>query len=150
LLRLTEVLGNAADADMAEALHRLEHGGRIEHVVVSPADTARRRLHAWTDRGTEVAVMLDRSQRLANGAVLLLESDRAIVVRLDAPDWLALAPRDTPAALELGWFCGNMHWKVRFVGEWLHVALDGPRTTYLERIAHLVDDGRVTVIEATP
>jgi urease accessory protein len=146
LLRLTEVLGNASDARIADALHRLEHAGRVEVIVVTQADTARRRLHTRTDRGTEVAVMLDRSQRLANGAVLLLEDERAVIVRLDEPEWLALAPRDTPAALELGWFCGNMHWKVRFVGEWLHVALEGPRDDYLVRLGALIDDGRVQVM----
>ncbi|MBL8534708.1 MAG: Urease accessory protein ureE 1, partial [Betaproteobacteria bacterium] len=78
--------------------------------------------------------------------VLLLEEDRAIVVRLDEPQWLALAPRDAAAALELGYFCGNMHWKVRFVGEYLHVSMEGPREDYLTRLDHLLADGRVAEI----
>lgn len=146
MLRLTEVLGNASDAVLAEALHRLEHDGCVETITLNLADTARKRLHVYTDRGTEVGIMLDREARLSNGAVLLLEDRRAVVVRLDEPRWLALAPADAAAALELGYFCGNMHWKVRFAGEYLHVSLEGPREDYLVRIAHLLEAGKVRVI----
>ncbi len=146
MLRLTQVLGNASDGKLAEALHRLEHSGKVETLVLKRADIARKRLHAFTSAGTEVGIMLDRSEALSNGAVLLLEEDRAIVVRLDEPQWLALAPRDAAAALELGYFCGNMHWKVRFVGEYLHVSMEGPRGDYLTRLDHLLADGRVSEI----
>ncbi|MEI7969580.1 MAG: urease accessory protein UreE [Betaproteobacteria bacterium] len=146
MLRLTQVLGNASDERFGEALHRLEHGGCLEVLALRRADIARKRLHAFTDRGTEVGVMLDRSEQLSNGAVLMLQEDRAIVVRLDEPQWLALHPRDAAAALELGYFCGNMHWKVRFVGDYLHVSMEGPRPDYLHRLHHLLADGRVGVV----
>lgn len=146
MLRLTRVLGHATDASIAESLHELEHHGRVERIRLPRADTARKRLHAFTDRGTEVGIMLDRSDQLANGAVLLLDADRAIVVALDEPQWLGLIPRDGAAALELGYFCGNMHWKVRFAGEYLHVSLEGPRVDYLARLGQLVASGAVRVI----
>jgi len=146
MLRLTQVAGNASDPLLGETLHRLEHGGRVETLTLRRADIARKRLHAFTDAGTEVGIMLDRSEPLSNGAVFLLEGDRAVVVRLDEPQWLGLAPRDAAAALELGYFCGNMHWKVRFVGEYLHVSMEGPRADYLHRMEHLLVDGRVRVI----
>jgi urease accessory protein len=146
MLRLTRVLGNASDARMGESLHRIEHAGGLEVLTLKRSDTARKRLHAFTDRGTEVGIMLDRSEQLANGTILLLEDARAIVVRLDEPQWLGLAPADAAAALELGYFCGNMHWKVRFVGEYLHVSMEGPRSDYLTRLDHLVTGGRVRVL----
>ena len=53
--------------------------------------------------------------------------------------------RATPeAALELGYFAGNMHWKVAFDGERLRIAVQGPVESYLERLAHLLRDGRVS------
>lgn len=146
MLRLTRVLGHATDPAIAESLHRLDHHGGVERIRLSRADTARKRLHTFTDRGTEVGIMLDRAEQLANGAVLLLDDDRAIVVALDAPQWLGLAPRDAAAALELGYFCGNMHWKVRFAGEYLHVSLEGPREDYLVRLGQLMTSGAVRVI----
>jgi urease accessory protein len=91
---------------------------------------------------------LPRAQRLANGAVVLLERERAIVVRMNEVEWLALEPRDAAAALELGFCAGNMHWKVEFAGAHLRIALQGPAESYLERLAHLTRDGRVSVSQA--
>lgn len=146
MLRLTAILGSASDPHIAERLHELAHGGGVvETVTLKRADTARRRLHVFTDRGTEAAIVLERSERLANGSVLRLDETGAVVVRLEEPEWLALEPRDAAAALELGYFCGNMHWKVRFAGTLLHVSLEGPVDDYLTRIAHLTGDGRVRV-----
>jgi urease accessory protein len=98
----------------------------------------------FTDKGTECAIAIPRTQRLANGAVLLLEADRAVVVRMQETQWLTVAPRDAAAALELGYFAGNMHWKVEFDGTLLRIALQGPVESYLERLAHFIADGRVS------
>ena len=50
---------------------------------------------------------------------------------------------DTSAALELGYFSGNMHWAVRFEGVWLRIALQGPAQRYIERLEPFLADGRV-------
>ena len=143
MLRLDSILGTATDAAIAEQLHHLEHRGKVEYIMLAGEDTARRRLHVTTDRGTECAILLARADRLSNGAVLLLEEQRAIVVRLKEAEWLALQPRDAAAALELGYFAGNMHWPVRFDGTTLKITLHGPVQTYLDRLDHLLKDGRI-------
>jgi urease accessory protein len=143
MLRLDSILGTATDAALAEQLHHLEHDGKVEYIVLAGEDTARRRLHVTTDRGTECAILLARADRLSNGAVLLLEKRRAIVVRLKEAEWLALQPRDGAAALEVGYFAGNMHWPVRFDGTTLKIALHGPVQSYLDRLDHLLKDGRI-------
>ena len=147
MLRLTRILGNATEPEFAERLHALDHDGRVETITLDAADTARKRLRVATDKGTDCAVAIARSDRLANGAVLLLEDDRAVVVRMRETVWLALAPRDLAAALDLGYFCGNLHWRVRFEGAVLKVALDGPRETYIARLAQHLADGRARIIE---
>ncbi len=147
MLRLTRILGNATEPEFAERLHTLEHDGRVETITLDAADTARKRLRVSTDKGTDCAVAIARSDRLANGAVLLLEDNRAVVVRMRETMWLALSPRDLAAALDLGYFCGNLHWRVRFEGAVLKVALDGPRETYIARLAQHLADGRARIIE---
>ena len=148
MLRLTRILGNATEPDFAERLHALEHDGRVETIALDAADTARKRLRVATDKGTDCAVALARSESLANGSVLLLEDDRAVVVRMRETVWLALKPRDLAAALDLGYFCGNLHWRVRFEGAVLKVALDGPRESYMARLAQHLADGRARVLGA--
>ena len=146
MLRLTQVLGIASEPHLAERLHTLSHRGAVEYVTLRREDVSRRRLRVFTDRGTEGAIVLDRKDPLSNGAVLLLEDDRAVVVKLEEAPWLVLEPRDAAAALELGYFCGNMHWKVRFVGDFLHLSLQGPREDYIDRLSHLIADGRVGAV----
>ena len=143
MLRLESIVGLATDAALAARLHRLEHEGKVEYILLAGEDTARRRLHVATDRGTDCAILLPRSDRLANGAVLLLEHDRAVVVRMKEEAWLDLVPRDAAAAIELGYFAGNMHWPVRFGGSTLRIALHGPVQSYLDRLEHLLKDGRI-------
>jgi urease accessory protein len=116
----------------------------VEYLTLSESDTQRHRLRAVTDKGTECAIALARSEHLVNGAVLLLEHGRAVVVRMQETPWLTLVPRDAAAALELGYFAGNMHWKVEFDGPRLRIALLGSLESYLERLAPLTADGRVT------
>jgi urease accessory protein len=147
MLKLEKIVGLTTEVRIAEALHDLEHHDQIEYLTLTEADTQRHRLRVFTDRGTECAIALPRTQHLTNGAVLLLEADRAVVVRMTDVAWLALRPRDAAAALELGYFAGNMHWKVEFAGELLRVALQGPVESYLERLSHLMKDGRVAHVE---
>jgi len=142
-LLLDKVVALATEAATAEALHRLEHEGTVEYLTLTAADTQRHRLRAFTDRGTECAIALPRTQHLSNGAVLLLEEHRAIVVCMQETQWLTLQPRDAEAALQVGYLAGNMHWKVEFAGNLLRIALQGPIEDYVDRLAHLLHDGRV-------
>ncbi len=139
---ITRILGFASEPELAERLHALDHAGRVEILPLEQQDVHRRRLRATTDRGTECLVALPRDQVLGDGAVLVLEDERAIVVRLTEERWLALVPRDAVAALELGYFAGNLHWRVRFDGTRLLIALEGPEDDYLVRLAPFLEDRR--------
>lgn len=142
---IAAIVGDRADPTHAERLHALAHRDRIETLVVAPEDLPRRRFHSQTDRGTRCFVALPRDEPLFDGAILLLEADRAIVVRVGEQRWLRIVPRDAAAALELGYLAGNLHWRIRFDAGALAVALDAPRDGYLARLRPLVGDGRVTV-----
>lgn len=142
MLKLTNIVGAADDPVIADRLHHLGHHGRVEYLTLSQEDTHRHRLRISTDTGTDCAIVLDRSEHLYNGAVLMLTDQRAVVVRMRETEWLTLEPRDAAAALELGYFAGNMHWAVRFGATRLHITLRGPADRYHERLAPFIADGR--------
>ena len=144
---LTHIVGYATDHDIAHRLHDLEHDGAVHYITLKKQDTLRHRLRAVTDRGEDVAIALPRSEQLANGAVLLLESGRAIVVRMEAEQWLALRAKDTAAALEIGYFAGNMHWKVQFDHDAIRIAVEGSAQGYLDRLHHLLASGKAQHID---
>ncbi|MGE0822216.1 MAG: urease accessory protein UreE [Candidatus Binatia bacterium] len=143
MLHLTKILGFVAEPDLAERLHTLSHRGRVETVLLDLADAKRHRLRTTTDRGTDVAIALERHESLSDGAVLYLTDSRAIVVRMKEERWLTFIPLDLPAALELGYLAGNLHWRVRFSNGTLAVACEGPEQSYLDRVRPLLNGGRL-------
>ena len=145
MLLVERVLGSRVDAEYADRLHHMEHHGQVDLLTLPAAELARRRFRAVTRGGTEVAIALPRDEPLFDGAVLLCEHHRAIVVRVDAEHWLRLQPRDTASALELGYHVGNLHWRVRFEPDAICVALEGPTEAYLARLAALGLDERIVI-----
>jgi urease accessory protein len=143
MLILDRIVGQASDPALADRLHDLSHAGQVEILSLSASDIQRHRLRLASDRGTDCAIRLERHQQLRNGSVLMLDGQRAIVVQMEDIRYLDLQPRDAAAALELGYFAGNMHWAVRFSGDRLQIPLNGPEADYLERLAPMMADGRV-------
>jgi len=143
MLRIDRVLGSRLEPEFSEELHRLEHRGAIDIVNVPVADLARRRLLITTRGGEELAIALPRHQKLFDGAVLLLDGDRAIVVRAASERWLRLEPRSISDAIELGYHIGNLGWRVRFEGEVLFVAIEGRAENYVVRLGELFWSRRV-------
>ena len=147
-MRLIEtVIGARHDESLSGALHRLEHRDQIDVLAIDGAEQQRRRFRATTARGEEIAIALQRDQTLHDGAVLVLDEDYALVVRVATPRWLSLKPRDAAAALELGYQAGNLHWRVMFDGARLLVAQEGPVAAYRERLLPLIEKGAVIIDE---
>ncbi|MDY0883747.1 urease accessory protein UreE [Dongia soli] len=147
-LRLDTILGLLSEPAMADHIHDVGHHGVVEYIDLGGDDIRRHRLRVTTDQGTDCAISLPRNQHLQNGAVLLAEKNRAIVVRMLAREWLRVEPKDAAAALELGYFAGNMHWPVRFESGLLLVELQGPQRRYLDRLDFMVTAGQIRILEA--
>lgn len=145
MIHVNSLVGARTDPALHERLHRLEHHHAVETVTIATGDLDRRRLLVRTKAGEEIAIALPREQKLFDGAVLVLEAERAIVVQAGEQSWLRLSPRSADAALELGYHAGNLHWRVRFDGDDLLVSLDGPAQHYAARIEPMIADGRVTM-----
>jgi urease accessory protein len=143
---LTNIIGYSTDREISGQLHDLSHAGRVEYLVLEREDTQRHRLRAVTDKGTDCAIALPRDQRLEDGSVLCLSDKSAIVVRMSEEHWLAVRPRDAACAVELGYFAGNLHWRVRFQGNVLEIAMEGPQGFYLERLQPFLDADKAEVV----
>lgn len=135
-LEISDILGSA-HGDLHDAVHALEHRGRVEWIDIPQADAARKRLRAATDKGRDCLIALPRSAQLADGAVLHLSDDLAVVLRVDSGARLVLVPHDLQSALRLGHWCGNLHWKVEFGSDSMAVLLDGPEERYRDRLKDL-------------
>jgi len=143
MLHISRIVGHMADPDLESRVHHADHHGGVDMVTIAPEDLERRRLKAITDSGRQLAIALPRDQKLADGAILLLSDEQAVVVRAGTQRWLRLTPVSKSDAVELGYNAGNLHWRVKFEGAELLVACNGEERTYLDRIRPMLDDGRV-------
>jgi len=143
---LTTIVGYSTDDGVDARLHALSHEDRVEYLVLDREDTLRHRLRAVTDKGTDCAIALARNQKLEDGSVLSLDDQGAIVVRMKKERWLRTSPSDISSALELGYFAGNLHWRVRFDQEVLEIAIEGPKDFYMGRLEPFLAAGNVKVL----
>ena len=134
MIHLTEILGHVHDSNLSGKLHELSHRNEVEYIILDHSNLQRRRFRAETDQGTDCAISISRLTKLTNGAVLLLENNRAIVIKMAEEQWLQLKPRDISSAIEVGYFAGNMHWRVKFENECLNIAVESPEEIYLDRL----------------
>src|ERR1700685_3049089 len=102
MLRIDQVLGSRRESAFSDEIDRLEHSGSVDVVSIPVADLDRRRLLATTRGGEELVIALPRHQKLFDGAVLLIDGDRAIVVRAATERWMRLEPRSIGDAVEFG------------------------------------------------
>jgi urease accessory protein len=145
MLRIDHVLGSRLESAFSDEIHRLEHRGAVDVVNIPVADLARRRLLTTTRAGEELSIALPHDQKLFDGAILLIDGKRAIVVRAATERWLRLEPRSIGDAVELGYHAGNHHWRVRFQGEALFVALEGRPEDYTAWLGEMISARRVGV-----
>lgn len=143
MLKIDHIIGSTSDAALHDRIHDLEHAHAVDLLVLPRQDLSRRRFRSTTEAGRDVAISLSRDEQLFDGAVLMLDHAHALVVKVEAEDWLRLTPRDQATALQLGFHAGNLHWRVRFGGNDLLVAVEREPESYTDRIEALIKDGSV-------
>lgn len=129
-----------------EFIHTLEHQGMVDSLDLKVADLSRRRFTATTIFGRKIGVSLPRSAKLFDGAVLELSENYCLVVKVSAEKWLDLQPLSADVALKLGYFAGNLHWKVKFKAQVLSVAITQELDTYLSRINSVFSENELKIL----
>lgn len=148
MFQIHKIVGSSQDLTLSSLLHDLSHKDKIEYITLDHANLQRRKFRAKTDQGTDCAISISRDQKLFNGAILYLEKDRAIVVKMTDDAWLSFKPKDLTTAIELGYFAGNMHWRVKFEKGYLRIALESPEEIYLDRLKDFISQNKITKINA--
>ncbi|MEM8843928.1 MAG: urease accessory protein UreE [Pseudomonadota bacterium] len=147
MLILNSVLGSIDDEVFSDKIHTLSHSDKIEFIKLDPVDLARKKFKAYTTAGRSCAVSVSRDTVLENGSILCIEDDFAIVLKTNEVKWLKIKPHNINAAIELGYFAGNMHWQVRFSDHYLFIALNSSKESYLNRLSNLISNHSIEIIE---
>jgi urease accessory protein len=147
MITINHILGHSHDPELSNSIHELSHQSKVEYIILDHTNLQRRRFRIMTDQGTDCAVTLSREEKLSNGAVLMLDQNRAIIVKMSEDQWLSLQPKDLASAIELGYFAGNMHWRVKFEQSHIDIALEGPEEVYLDRLKIFFKNEKITRIK---
>ena len=134
---ISDIIGHSDQEGIRDQLHRLDHAHAVDHLRLPRTDLARRRFRGVTDAGRQIAIALPRDQQLFDGAVLAIDETAALVVRVETEEWLRFVARDAATALRLGYFAGNLHWRVRFEDQVLLIAVETEARVYLDRLEPL-------------
>ncbi|MFK7867611.1 MAG: urease accessory protein UreE [Roseobacter sp.] len=140
---ISDIIGPADQEGIRDRLHRLDHAHAVDHLRLSRTDLARRRFRGITDAGREIAIALPRDQQLFDGAVLAIDETAALVVRVETEEWLRFVVHGAATALKLGYFAGNLHWRVRFEGAVLLIAVETEERVYLDRLEPMLTAGDI-------
>jgi urease accessory protein len=143
MMRIDSIVGHSSDGRISEILHNLDHQNLVERVILLPEDLKRHRLKAKTDKGCELAISIPRDIKLEDGSVVYLDTKRAIVISASKQKWLIITANTAALALQLGYHAGNLHWKVRFQGIDIHVAVVGSYQPYIDRLSSLFEPGEL-------
>ena len=146
LLLLDNIIGTIDDETYSERIHTLSHEGNIEYINIDPIDLSRKKFRAKTTTGRSCAISLSRDAKLENGSILYIENNLAIVLKTNEIKWLKLKPINLRVALELGYFAGNMHWQVRFTDDYICIALNSSRDTYINRLSEFLNKNLIEII----
>ena len=144
-LSIHHVLGSRLEPSFSERIHRLELHNAVDEVWLSAGAFEQRELRATTRGGAELVIALPRHEKLFDGAVLLLDDIRAIVVRETGQRRLRLQPRSISDAIELGYQIGNLGWPVHLEGEVLFVTMQGRPENYVVRLGEQIWSRRVGI-----
>jgi urease accessory protein len=140
---ISDIIGHSDQEGIRDQLHRLDHAHAVDHLRVPRTDLARRRFRGVTDAGRQIAIALPRDQQLFDGAVLAIDETAALVVRVETEEWLRFVARDAATALRLGYFAGNLHWRVRFEDQVLLIAVETEARVYLDRLEPMLQAGDI-------
>ena len=147
LLIIDDVLGSIDDEAFSEKIHSLSHADKIEYIKLDTVDLSRKKFKKSTTAGRSCAISLPRDKVLENGSIMYIEDDFAIVIITNKLQWLQIKPNCIDAAIELGYFAGNMHWQVKFYDECIFIALNSPRENYLNRLSQFLSNQTIEIVE---
>ena len=124
MITVDSVAGNKnKDESLIQMYQDMTSKGLVEVVQVSRMEAQRVRMRKSSNKGTDVAITLPQSVQIKHGDVLLLNSERMIVVEI-TPERVAVVAltENTPndhifeIAVKIGHTIGNLHRPIKLEG----------------------------------
>lgn len=117
MISINSIVGNIHnDYDLGQKYNEMTARQLSEIIRISRSEAQRVRMRKTSDKGSDVAIMLPQSVHLRHGDVLLLNSDKIIIVEIQAEKVAVIAVENNIAsehlfemAVKVGHTIGNLH-----------------------------------------
>ena len=143
----TDIIDAKKFPDLRNTIHNLRDQGHADTIRLKSSDLCRRRFTCETELGKKVGISLPRRLKLFDGAALEVTKNYSLSISVEPEDWISLRASNPGNALKLGYFCGNLHWTVRFDGEILKIAIADNLDTYLDRIENVFTKKEIEILD---
>jgi urease accessory protein len=117
MISINSVVGNIQnDYDLAQKYNQMTAKQLSEIIQISRSEAQRSRMRKTSNKGSDVAITLPQSVHIKHGDVLLLNSDKIIIVEIQPEKVAVIAVKNNIAsehlfemAVKVGHTIGNLH-----------------------------------------
>jgi urease accessory protein len=117
MIRINKIIGNINfDSHLKDKYKDMMKNGRVEKIEISRLESNRTRMRKTSDKGTDLALVIDAGSHINDGDVVLLTEDKMVIAIRVSENVATISLRDNisndqlfKTAIKLGHTIGNMH-----------------------------------------
>jgi urease accessory protein len=128
MLTITSIVGNVNDEKFREIYRKMDEA-KVERIFLSRMEAQRARMRKVSDKGTDMAITVDR-RPLRHGDVLFIDESRMIIAEYEMEDVLGFRIKEglsdslkIVTAIQLGHIIGNLHRQICIKGDVVYMPL---------------------------
>jgi urease accessory protein len=117
MIHINKIIGNInIDSDLKDKYEDMMKNGRIEKIEITRLESDRTRMRKTSDKGTDLALVIDAGSHINDGDVVLLTEDKMVIAKRVSENVATISLRENistdqlfKTAIKLGHTIGNMH-----------------------------------------
>ena len=117
MIHINKIIGNINfDSRLKDKYEDMIKNGRVEKIEITRLESNRTRMRKTSDKGTDLALVIDAGSHINDGDVVLLTEDKMVIAIRVSENVATISLRDNistdqlfKTAIKLGHTIGNMH-----------------------------------------
>ncbi len=133
MIQIHKIIGNINfDRNLKNQYEDMMKYGYVEIIEISRLESDRPRMRKTSDKGTDLALVLDNGSHIDHGDVVLLTEDKMVIAMRISENAATISLRDSittdqifKTAIKLGHTIGNMHRPIKITNDKISFPIQG-------------------------
>src|SRR6185503_6624675 len=133
MIQIHKIIGNInSDGNLKNQYEDMMKYGHVEIIKISRLESDRTRMRKTSDKGTDLALVLDNGSHINHGDVVLLTEDKMVIAMRVSENVATISLRDNittdqifKTAIKLGHTIGNMHRPIKITNSKIYFPIKG-------------------------